>query len=169
MTATNYRSFRDIAAGIFSRRHEDPVRHILVLTYEFDDQQLQNLVCGNDLEADFELRRAQLKVHCDILPVVIYDSRKTPEAPKLPQFLELHPWKSGAWSCHHSKAYLVVTSTRVHLVLGSFNLTFTGLFRNREVFDYFCWGGNASDEVPRSDPRLLLEWTDFLKRFCLPR
>ena len=169
MTAPNYRSLRDIAAGIFSRRNEDPIRHILVLTYEFDDQQLQNLVCGNDLETDFELRQVQLKVLCDIRPVVIYDSRKTPESPKLPQFLELHPWKSGAWSCHHSKAYLIITATRVHLVLGSFNLTFTGLFRNREVFDYFCWRGDASDEIPRSDPRLLREWTDFLKRFCLAR
>ena len=169
MTAPSYRSFRDITAGIFSRRNDDPIKHIFVLTYEFDDQQLQNLVCGNDLETDFELRQAQLKVLCDIRPVVIYDSRKTPEAPKLPQFLELHPWRSGAWSCHHSKAYLIVTATRVHLVLGSFNLTLTGLFRNREVFDYFCWGGDASDAFPRSDPRLLREWTDFLKRFCLAR
>ena len=169
MTPPSYRSFTDIAAGIFSRRNEDPIRHILVLTYEFDDQQLQNLVCGNDLETDFELRQAQLKVLCDIRPVVIYDSRKTPEAPKLPQFLELHPWKSGAWSCHHSKAYLIVTAARVHLVLGSFNLTFTGLFRNREVFDYFCWGRDALDKIPRSDPRLLREWADFLKRYCLAR
>lgn len=169
MTDTSYRSFRDIAAGIFSRRNEDPVLHILVLTYEFDDQQLQNLVCGNDLETDFELRQAQLKVLCDIRPVVIYDSRKTPEAPKLPQFLELHPWKSGAWSCHHSKAYMVVTAARVHLVLGSFNLTFTGLFRNREVFDYFCWGSAESDEIPQPDTHLLREWTDFLKNFCLVR
>ena len=112
MTAPSYRSFRDITAGIFSRRNDDPIKHIFVLTYEFDDQQLQNLVCGNDLETDFELRQAQLKVLCDIRPVVIYDSRKTPEAPKLPQFLELHPWRSGAWSCHHSKAYLIVTATR---------------------------------------------------------
>lgn len=169
MTAPSYRSFRDITADIFSRCKEDPIRHILVLTYEFDDKQLQNLVCGNDLETDFELRQTQLKALCDIRPVVIYDSRKTPEAPKLPQFLELHPWKSGAWSCHHSKAYLIVTTTRVHLVLGSFNLTFTGLFRNREVFDYFCWGGGVSGEIQQSDPRLLWEWVDFLRRFCLAR
>jgi HKD family nuclease len=167
MTAPTYGSFRDITAEIFSRRHVDPILHILALTYEFDDLQLQNLVCGNDLEADFELRQAQLKVLCDIRPVVIYDARKTKEALKLPQFLELHPWKSRAWSCHHSKAYLVVTTRQVNLVLGSFNLTFTGLFRNREVFEHLRWSIDNTEES--SSPNLLREWIVFLTAQCLTR
>ena len=167
MTAPTYGSFRDITAEIFSQRHDDPILHILVLTYEFDDLQLQNLVCGNDLEADFELRQAQLKVLCDIRPVVIYDARKTKEALKLPQFLELHPWKSRAWSCHHSKAYLIVTTRQVNLVLGSFNLTFTGLFRNREVFEHLKW--SIDDAAESNSPNLLREWNGFLTAHCLTR
>ena len=47
---------------------------------------------------------------------------------------ELLPVRMPAYACHHPKAFLVVLEGVVHLVIGSMNLTRTGLLTNREVF-----------------------------------
>jgi hypothetical protein len=158
MNTSQFGTFSEVISDILEKKSQDPVLHLLVLTYEFDEQQLVNLVCSKNLEDDFELRQAQLHLLSDLRPVVIYDARKTKEFSKLPQFLELHPYKTPGFSCHHSKAYLIITHETVQLVLGSFNLTFTGLFRNREVFEHFKWSASESSSI-----QLLTEWIDFLK------
>ena len=91
--------------------------------------------------------------------MVFFDARKTKPFGRLPQFLELHPCKTVGFSYHHSKAYCIVTRKTIRLAVGSFNLTFSGLFRNREVIESWCW---RSADSP--DTHLLFEWIDFLKQ-----
>ncbi len=157
MSQEQFHSFRDIVAEVLSNRKKDPLLHLLVLTYEFDDKQLRNLCSGQQLDEDFDIRRQDLKILSDLRPIVIYDARKTKESNALPQFLELHPLQTKAFSCHHSKAYFLVTRKTIRLVIGSFNLTVTGLFRNREVYQDFQWDSEASP-----DSAILSQWMDFI-------
>lgn len=138
---------QQIFAEVANEAAADPIEHLLVMTYEFDDQQLANLLSGKLLADNTELRRNQLKFIADMQPVVIYDTRKTREFNQLPHFLDLLPVKAKAYSCHHAKAYLLVTRDTVRLVLGSFNLTRTGLFENREVYAEFCWSARQSADL----------------------
>lgn len=135
--------FSDIAASAKT----DPIERIVVLTYEFDDQQLINLIAGRRLDDEFDLRTNHLRFIAACQPLVLYDARKTRESNKLPHFLDLIPVRAKAYSCHHSKAYLIVTRDAVRLVLGSFNLTQTGLFSNREVFMDFLWSARERANV----------------------
>lgn len=164
MSQGGYRNFGEIFSEVISEMRNDPIQHLLVLTYEFDEEQLLNLASGRSLEDDLELERSQLKFLSDIRPLVIYDARKTRPFGKLPQFLELHPYKSPAYSCHHSKAYLVITRKTVRLTLGSFNLTATGLFKNREVMEPYLWSKDSTADV-----HILGQWVDFLERYYAPR
>lgn len=137
-------SLRDHFAGIFDEADKDPLEHIVILSYEFDDQQVLNLVVQRPLSEQFEPRVLHLAQVAEIVPVVIYDARKTREHNRLPHFMELLAVRKPVWTCHHSKAYLIVTRKRIHLALGSMNLTASGLFSNREVFETFSW---ADDET----------------------
>jgi hypothetical protein len=152
-------SLRDLFATALEEAKKDPLQHIVALTYEFEDQQLLNLLVGRALDENYEPRSFDLKRISELAPVVIYDARKTREANLVPHFMELLPVKMPAYSCHHSKAYLVVLSDAVHLVLGSMNLTRTGLFSNREVFQHYRW--SASDT---HDAQLLGDFVNFLDR-----
>ena len=132
-------SLQSIFSDIAVNAKKDPIERILVLTYEFDDQQLINLIAARRLDDEFDLRTNHLRFIAACQPLVLYDARKTRESNRLPHFLDLIPVRAKAYSCHHSKAYLIVTRDTVRLVLGSFNLTMTGLFSNREVFMDFLW------------------------------
>jgi hypothetical protein len=151
-------SLQDGFAEVLDRAAADPVEHILALTYEFDDQQLLNLVSRRPLGEYFEPQPVDLKTISALAPVVIYDARKTRESNLVPHFMELLPVKMPAYTCHHSKAYLVVARDAIYLWLGSMNLTRTGLFSNREVFcDYRASAGETADV------RLLLDFMDLLE------
>ena len=128
-------------------RSDDPVLRILVLTYEFDEQQLLNMLLQRSLGERLEPTPTHLANLADLSPVVIYDSCKTKPSGLLPHFLELLPVKAKAWSCHHPKAYLIVTEQQVHLLIGSANLTASGLFTNREVFLAFHWNQANRNEL----------------------
>jgi HKD family nuclease len=132
-------SLQSIFADLAANATKDPIERIVVLTYEFDDQQLINLIAGRRLDDEFDLRTNHLRFIAACQPLVLYDARKTRESNKLPHFLDLIPVRAKAYSCHHAKAYLIVTRDAVRLVLGSFNLTQSGLFSNREVFMDFGW------------------------------
>lgn len=144
---THFGVLQQIFADIANDLRRDPLEHMLILTYEFDDQQLVNLLAGRNLAENIELQRNQLKFIADMHPVVIYDARKTRDSNALPHFLDLLPVNPGAWRCHHAKAYLFVTRAAVRLVLGSFNLTRTGLFENREVFTDFIWSDKDTADL----------------------
>jgi hypothetical protein len=162
MSLPSIQSFAHVFSSVLENRHEDPLLRVLVLTYEFDERQILNLACAQSLEQEFELRQSLMRTLCELRPVVLYDARKTRECAALPQFLELHPVHAGPWACHHSKAYLQVTRDTIRLVLGSFNLTATGLFKNREVFEVLRW-----DKDNREDQGLLREWIEFLETHVL--
>lgn len=130
---------QDVFADIASGMRSNPLEHLLVLTYEFDDQQLLNLLSGRQLSDLYELQINPLRYLAAMQPVVVYDARKTREFNQLPHFLDLLPVNVGAHRCHHAKAYLFITRNNVRLVLGSFNLTQTGLFANREVYTELLW------------------------------
>ena len=159
-----HKNLADIMSGIWAAG--DPVQHILALTYEFDENQLANFVSGRELLEEARIARKQLLEISRIRPIVVYDAAKTKESRTLPQLIELHPWKSRAFGCHHSKAYCIVTSAKVHLVLGSFNLTESGLFHNREVLDHLVWD---IDDVQSDDSHILRQWTIFLRAQYLSR
>lgn len=158
----DFLNFSDVFSEVLTLLDDDPIEHFIVLTYEFDEQQLLNLAVLRALEESKDLGKSGLKLLSSIRPVVFFDARKTCSFSRLPQFLELHPCKTAGFSCHHSKAYCIITRKTIRLAVGSFNLTFSGLFRNREVFESWCW---RSAESP--DTHLLLEWIDFLKRHYL--
>jgi len=146
-TDSNFGILQQIFVDIANDIHRNPLEHMLILTYEFDDQQLVNLLSGRSLADNVELQRNQLKFIADMQPVVIYDARKTRDFNQIPHFLNLIPVNPGAFRCHHSKAYLFITSNTVRLVLGSFNLTRTGLFENREVYNDFLWSKKDTDDL----------------------
>jgi hypothetical protein len=162
MSPSNSAAAIDVLQNIFvdiaNNARVDPIERLLVLTYEFSDQQLVNLLAARALDDNFELRKNHLKFIADMQPVVIYDARKTREFSQLPHFLDLLPVNAAAYSCHHSKAYLFITEKTVRLVLGSFNLTFTGLFQNREVFVDFSWSKSEKDDL-----NVLRDFTALLK------
>jgi hypothetical protein len=158
-SSNEFLNFSDIFSEVLTLLDNDPIEHFVVLTYEFDEQQLLNLAVLRALEEPKGLGKSGLKLLSSIRPVVFFDARKTRPFGSLPQFLELHPCKTKGFSCHHSKAYCIVTRKTIRLMVGSFNLTFSGLFRNREVFESWCW---ESAESP--DTHLLFEWMEFLKR-----
>lgn len=136
---SQFESLQNIFADISSNTEHDPIERIVVLTYEFDDQQLLNLLSRRRLEDEAATHKNDLRFIANSKPVVIYDASKTRAVNQLPPFLERIPVRAARYSCHHAKAYLIVTKNTIKLILGSFNLTRTGLFTNREVFMDFSW------------------------------
>ena len=153
------RSLGDLLADI-TQNGSEPVRHFLMLTYEFDPEQALNLMLGRELDDNSGLTARHRLTIARLHPIIVYDAAKTRDFNTLPHLLELHPWKSRMFGCHHSKACCLVTQDSAHLFLGSFNITFSGLFHNREVMEHFCWTEDGS----REDGMLILEWADFLRR-----
>lgn len=143
-----HRSLREVFEGIADESRKDPIRHLAALTYEFDDEQLVNLLVGRPLDETYEPRGFDLKRIAELSPVVAYDARKTREGQATPHFMELLPVAMPAYTCHHPKAILVVLSKAVHLVIGSMNLTRTGLLSNREVFLHVRCGPKDTGDVP---------------------
>ena len=137
---------------------DDPVSKLLVMTYEFDDQQMLNMLVQRPLSDRLDATPAHAAHIADLAPVVIYDARKTRPESALPHFLDLLPVRVGAWRCHHPKAYLAVTHKRVHLLIGSMNLTATGLFFNRETFSSFTW-----DDETLADLHILESFTGLIE------
>ena len=162
MPAGDFVNFSDIFSAAVALAEDDPIEHLVVLTFEFDEQQLLNLSQHRALEEKKDLPRSGMKLLSTIRPVVFYDARKTKQFGRLPQLLELHPCKTAGFSCHHSKAYCIVTRKAIRLVVGSFNLTYTGLFRNREVLQDWIWQSAES-----ADTHILVEWVDFLRQHYL--
>lgn len=152
-----HHSLRDTFAEAMDEA-QGPLEHILALTYEFDDQQLLNLLIGRPLDDNHEPRKTDLQRISAVAPIVIYDSRKTREMALVPHFMELLPVRMPAFSCHHPKAYLIVRADVIHLILGSMNLTRTGMFSNREVFQHFKWRANDTDDL-----QLLSDFADLIE------
>ncbi|MEQ1715533.1 MAG: hypothetical protein ABL907_06050, partial [Hyphomicrobium sp.] len=153
-----HRSLREVFETIADETRKDAILHLAALTYEFDDQQLVNLLVGRALDEAYEPRGIDLKRIAELAPVVAFDARKTNEGQTTPHFLELLPVRMPAYTCHHPKATLVVLDRAVHLVIGSMNLTRTGLLTNREVFLHVRCSAREATDVS-----LLLQFLDVLE------
>ena len=163
MNSTTQGNLSEILESIW----QDPkaqIRHIFVLTYKFDAQQLLKLACSKPPEDEFFPSYRELSQLALLRPLIICDATAIGEHSALPPFVEIHPWNQPGFGCHHSKAYCVITDTNIHLVLGSFNLTRDGLFHNREVLEHFCWS-----EGQQAHLQILQQWTDFVRRVYLAR
>ncbi|MES2978008.1 MAG: phospholipase D-like domain-containing protein [Pseudomonadota bacterium] len=156
--APTHQSLRDSFAETMDDS-QGALEHVLALTYEFKDQQLLNLLVGRPLDDNYELRKSDLQRISAIAPVVIYDSRKTGEMNQVPHFMELLPVRMPAFSCHHPKAYLIVRESAIHLILGSMNLTRSGMFSNREVFQHFKWRQKETANLS-----MLVEFVDLIEQ-----
>ncbi|TAL86886.1 MAG: hypothetical protein EPN74_03385 [Rhodanobacter sp.] len=154
-------SLREYFTSIFEACNErgNELQHVVVLSYEFDDQQVLNLALQRSLNAAPDARTSDIARTLRIVPVMIYDARKTREHNQLPHFMELLPVRAKPWTCHHAKAYLVVTQRQVNLALGSMNLTHSGLFKNREVFETFAWS-----DTEKADLGVLREFLEVLAK-----
>jgi len=160
--ADKYENLNDIVSRIGN--DGEHIKRIMALTYEFNERQLLNFISRRDLRA--EAQNSPLSEIERIRPLVVYDAANTQEYSHLQHLLELHPWNSRAYGCHHSKAYCLITYSKIHLVIGSFNITKFGLFRNREVFDYFEWDIEGK---PGQEGHILRQWVDFLDQGYLQR
>lgn len=163
MNSTTQGNLSDVLEGIW----QDPqaqIRHLFVLTYKFDAQQFLNLACSKTPEEDFQPGHKDWSKLSILRPLVVCDASAIGEHSGLPPFVEIHPWNHPGFGCHHSKAYCIITDTSVHLALGSFNLTRSGLFHNREVLEHFCWTKGEG-----AHPQILWRWTAFVRDMYLSR
>lgn len=136
---------------IFER---EELKTLIILTYELDEAALFDVCLVNNQNSK--------SIHA-VKPVVFYDVRKTKEFFNAPPSVELIPYyKSGGK--HHSKAYLFSTDSEVHLILGSLNLTKSGLLRNREVFKHFMCSKTDVDSAS-----LIKDFITFLEGNYLQR
>ncbi|MFL9925043.1 hypothetical protein PQR62_12265 [Herbaspirillum lusitanum] len=157
--AYQHRPLPELFADLAIESDQDPIQQLLALTFEFDDRQLLNLMAGVPLNDDSTLSVNRLRFLDGCQPTVVYDASNTSAFNALPHFMNLLPVKAAPYSCHHAKAYLVITGASMRLVLGSFNLTRTGLSRNREVFAEFEWRQNSTGK-PESHADADV-WRDF--------
>lgn len=157
--AYQHRPLPELFADLAIESDQDPIQQLLALTFEFDDRQLLNLMAGVPLNDDSTLSVNRLRFLNGCHPTVVYDASKTAAFNSLPHFMNLLPVKAAPYSCHHAKAYLVITGRSMRLVLGSFNLTRTGLSRNREVFAEFEWRQDSTGRPENHEDGDV--WRDF--------
>lgn len=128
------------------------IEFLLIISYEFDPNQFFNL-----FEAD---ETKKIDIIQRIKPIVIFDAKNTSPEMQNAKWVECYTQNKN-YSCHHSKAYCIITTNNeVHLILGSANFTESGLFKNREVLEYFQWSKEKTKHI-----NILQEWIDFLELY----
>ena len=134
----------------------------VILTYEFDPNLAHALASTALLELeDIEFG---LRFKSEFPACLFFDPKRSRSLPNFPSDFEIHFKASRGRACHHSKAYaLALSDGSFKLVLGSFNLTESGLFRNRETFASFDLCDGCSAEVRD----LFSQWSQFLKKHYL--
>lgn len=125
-------------------------QNFLALTYEFDDAEMLGLIFGKSTANFNDLRLSS--------PIVFYDASKTREFSRLPMNFDFRQrFKPGG--IHHSKAFCFLTDNDVHLIFGSFNITHTGIYKNRETFTHFVISEKKTDYL-----QLLISFKEFLEK-----
>lgn len=163
---TSYMSLEDVLEEIGRRGR---VRAAVVLTYEFDPELVRSLARNGLLVFDEETSVASGPFLCwtAAFPAALfYDARRARSLARTPGNFETHFVARSARAAHHSKAYAFATEDgSFELVLGSFNLTHSGLRTNREVLLRFTLPLRIDPNSPKDAAALALhrEWRDFLK------
>ncbi len=148
------------------RELDQKITQSVILTYEFDPQLAETL--ANNGIAAFDGTEDGTSMLCwsGAFPCVLfYDPTRTQAAKRLPGNFQIHFWKRGPFRCHHAKAYaFLLGDGSAELILGSFNFTPSGFFRNREALLRFrlC----KKDASQRS---VFLQWREILLTHYVPR
>ena len=135
------------------------IKSSVILTYEFDPTLVESLAASSLLTFDDEESTDTCVWTGDFPCALFYDPRCTQLPARLPGNFEISFWAKGAFSCHHSKAYaFVFDDGSAELILGSFNLTTSGISANRELLmDFEIRKGNAEHL------NLFRQWLQFVQ------
>lgn len=155
-------------AQILENFNDDKATHIkagVILTYEFDPVLAHSLARNELLQLDDDLEDGKLRFAGAFPACLFFDPKRSRNLPNFPGNFEIHFKSKKGYACHHSKAYaFALQDGTFELVLGSFNLTESGLFYNRETFVHFTLGANPSADVLS----IFRQWRDFLTNHYLP-
>lgn len=131
----------------------------VILTYEFDPVLAHSLARTELLQLDDDLEDGRLRFAGAFPACLFFDPKRSRNLPNFPGNFEIHFKSKKGYACHHSKAYaFALQDGTFELILGSFNLTESGLFYNRETFVHFTLNDNPSADVSG----IFRQWRDFL-------
>ena len=137
----------------------------VILTYEFDPVLARSLARTALLQLDDDLEDGKLRFAGAFPICLFFDPKRSRNLPNFPGNFEIHFKSKKGYACHHSKAYtFALQDGTFELIFGSFNLTESGLFYNRETFVQFTLDDNPSAGVLS----IYRQWRDFLTNNYLP-
>lgn len=137
----------------------------VVLTYEFDPDFVRTLAYQGLLAYDANAECDEPLRWAGAFPVALFfDPKRARSLGRTPGNFEIHFAAREGWGAHHPKAYaLALRDGGFELVLGSFNLTSSGVYENRELLLRFSLPGEKDGEPDVEALRMHLAWRDFLK------
>ena len=157
---TRYLSLRERLEEL--AKEDKRIEAAVILTYEFDPELIESLASSGTIHLEDEDESGDGFLWTSDFPCALFYDPKCTQAPaRLPGNFEVHFWsKRGKYRCHHSKAYaFVFDDGTAELILGSFNLTASGLSRNRELlFDF-----QLSKEDRAHEP-VFRDWLRFVRQ-----
>ncbi len=149
------------------RAEDKQIEAAVILTYEFDPELAISLARTELLQFSDDAEEGQLRFKGAFPACLFYDPKRSQNLPYFPGDFEIHYKAKTGFCCHHSKAYaFALNDGTLTLVLGSFNLTESGLFTNRETFVEFTLDSKDLDSKDL-DPNicaLFRQWYDFLSK-----
>lgn len=143
-------------------KEEKRIEAAVILTYEFDPELIESLASSGTIHLEDEDESGDGFLWTSDFPCALFYDPKCTQAPaRLPGNFEVHFWsKRGPYRCHHSKAYaFVFDDGTAELILGSFNLTASGLSGNRELLLDF----QLSKEDRTHEP-VFRDWLRFVRQ-----
>ncbi len=133
----------------------------VILTYEFDPLLALSLARTELLQFDTDPGEGCLRFKGAFPACLFHDPKRSRNEVTFPGDFEIHYKAKTGVACHHSKAYAFAHSDGTFtLVLGSLNLTETGLLTNRETLLLFT----LDDDSETSVRTLFGQWRDFLEQ-----
>ncbi len=144
------------------RAEDKQIEAAVILTYEFDPELAISLARTELLQFSDDAEEGQLRFKGAFPACLFYDPKRSQNLPYFPGDFEIHYKAKTGFCCHHSKAYaFALNDGTLTLVLGSFNLTESGLFTNRETFVEFTLD---SKDLDPNICALFRQWYDFLSK-----
>lgn len=154
---TRYRSLPGILEDI---RDSSRIVAGVILTYEFDPVLTRTLATTELLQLDDDPNSDGFRFEAAFPACLFYDPKRHRNHPSFPGNFEIHFASKDGYACHHSKAYAFeLEDGSFILVLGSMNLTESGLFKNREtLLEFRLQPDTTEDEVVG----VFRQWHEFL-------
>lgn len=161
-----YDSLAAVLEEIGNKGAKGAVAAGVVLTYEFDPEFVRSLAYHGLLAYDARAECDEPLRWAGAFPVALFfDPKRARRLGRTPGNFEIHFAAREGWGAHHPKAYaLALRDGGFELVLGSFNLTASGVYENRELLLRFSLPGEGGGAPDVEALRLHFAWRDFLKR-----